>query len=260
MRNSTSHVPSVPLGVMELLLMCELSRPGPLGDSLLPLTRLWGLARSCISIDLTTHTQRDTQGKNQIRLWFHGAGREAELWHTQATHAHAHAQKKQCTQQVVPVGEKSKTVIWKHLSKHKRRECTEEKKNHASANQCVQVWAGEHTQTHTPAERGTFDVNKRQFNLWCFIASRPQTNNVFTVNFIRRILQLKIAPECIYRLCAAWGEEAGRPSADGCWFGADAERAPLKCTRSTRADYKSPRLSDWQMRSSRGLCLLWQAP
>lgn len=45
-------VPSVPFGVMELLLMCELSRFGPLGDSLLPLTRLCGLARSCISIDL----------------------------------------------------------------------------------------------------------------------------------------------------------------------------------------------------------------
>lgn len=34
------NVPSVPLGVMELLLMWELSRLGPLGDSLLPLTRL----------------------------------------------------------------------------------------------------------------------------------------------------------------------------------------------------------------------------
>lgn len=49
---SSGQVPSVPFGVMELLLMCELSRFGPFGDSLLPLTRLCGLARSCISIDL----------------------------------------------------------------------------------------------------------------------------------------------------------------------------------------------------------------
>lgn len=61
------HIPSVPLGVMELLLMWELSRLGPLGDSLLPLTRLWGLARSCISIDLTRHKQ---QIKLHISLWF----------------------------------------------------------------------------------------------------------------------------------------------------------------------------------------------
>lgn len=63
-RNITAHIPSVPLGVMELLLMCELSRLGPLGDSLLPLIRLWGLARSCISIDLTKHTHMHTP--NQI--------------------------------------------------------------------------------------------------------------------------------------------------------------------------------------------------
>lgn len=54
---SSSTIPSVPLGVMELWLMCELSRLGPFGDSLLPLTRLCGLARSCISIDLTRHTR-----------------------------------------------------------------------------------------------------------------------------------------------------------------------------------------------------------
>lgn len=46
--------PSVPLGVMELLFIWELSSFGPLGESLLPLSRLCGLARSCISIDLKT--------------------------------------------------------------------------------------------------------------------------------------------------------------------------------------------------------------
>lgn len=51
-------VPSVPFGVIELLFICELSMLGPFGDSLLPLTRLCGLARSCISIDLR---ERDTQ-------------------------------------------------------------------------------------------------------------------------------------------------------------------------------------------------------
>lgn len=48
------HSPSVPLGVMEVLFIWELSSLGPLGDSLLPLSRLCGLVRSCISIDLKT--------------------------------------------------------------------------------------------------------------------------------------------------------------------------------------------------------------
>lgn len=50
------HSPSVPLGVMELLFIWELSSLGPLGDSLLPLRRLCGLVRSCISIDLKTRS------------------------------------------------------------------------------------------------------------------------------------------------------------------------------------------------------------
>lgn len=50
------HSPSVPLGVMEVLFIWELSSLGPLGDSLLPLSRLCGLVRSCISIDLETRS------------------------------------------------------------------------------------------------------------------------------------------------------------------------------------------------------------
>lgn len=77
--SSSSTIPSVPLGVMELLLMCELSRLGPFGDSLLPLTRLCGLARSCISIDLTRHTHTSTP--NPITHFNQLQGRHRPLMH-----------------------------------------------------------------------------------------------------------------------------------------------------------------------------------
>lgn len=75
--SSTATIPSVPLGVMELLLTCELSRLGPFGDSLLPLTRLCGLARSCISIDLTRHTHTPTP--NPITHFIQLQGRHTPL-------------------------------------------------------------------------------------------------------------------------------------------------------------------------------------
>ena len=65
---------------MELLLMCELSRLGPFGDSLLPLTLLCGLARSCISIDLA--------GK-QTHTGPHGRS-EGIHFHRTDTHIHTH--------------------------------------------------------------------------------------------------------------------------------------------------------------------------
>lgn len=44
---------------------------------------------------------------------------------------------------------------------------------------------------------------------------------------------------------------------DVCWFEAMVN-VPVKS--AALLDYKSPCLSDGQMRSSRGMCLLWQAP
>lgn len=78
--SSSSTIPSVPLGVMELLLMCELSRLGPFGDSLLPLTRLCGLARSCISIDLARHTHTHPH-QIQLHISITLQGRHRPLMH-----------------------------------------------------------------------------------------------------------------------------------------------------------------------------------
>lgn len=82
------HSPSAPLGVMEVLFIWELSSLGPLGDSLLPLSRLCGLVRSCISIDLKTRSFAFDRCTKLITPLFNVLTTWHLLWNTRAQKSH----------------------------------------------------------------------------------------------------------------------------------------------------------------------------
>lgn len=67
---------------MEVLFIWELSSLGPLGDSLLPLSRLCGLVRSCISIDLKTRSLPCDRCTKFITPLFNVLTTWHLLWHT----------------------------------------------------------------------------------------------------------------------------------------------------------------------------------
>lgn len=210
----SSHIPSVPLGVMELLLMCELSRLGPLGDSLLPLTRLWGLARSCISIDLTRHKHTRTRQKSNYTI--HSDFRTgAQLWYT--TH---------CTQnpQVSSLCFKQNSTVMKitcnlnlNLSKYlssnlikicfentlEFRKAVHENQNYTTHAPHAHIYAPTHWHMHIEKGTTSFQINDKHCDISdVFMAGPLQVaplNNVFTVNLISCILNLKKKGlKCIY--------------------------------------------------------------